>query len=90
MTAGIGETSDANGCGDCKRGSLGVHGTFASRIKFGENSSMEGSLTELAARLQMQWKAWAPAIGLGVAAAIGMIWTVYLPIVGLRHLLGYN
>lgn len=51
---------------------------------------MEDSLTELAARLQAQWKTWAPAIGLGVAAAVGMIWTVYLPIVGLRHLLGYN
>lgn len=51
---------------------------------------MEESLTEFAARLQILWEKWAPAIGLGVAAAIGMIWTVYLPIVGLRHLLGYN
>ncbi|WP_206526429.1 hypothetical protein, partial [Mesorhizobium sp. M7A.F.Ca.CA.001.12.2.1] len=69
---------------------LGVHWHFRPSNRLGKYSSMEDSLTELAARLQMQWRAWAPAIGLGVAAAIGMIWTVYLPIVGLRHMLGYN
>lgn len=51
---------------------------------------MEDDLTALAARFQKHWQAWAPAYGLALAAGVGMIWTVYLPIVGLRHLLGYN
>lgn len=50
---------------------------------------MEDAFTALAAQFQRQWHAWAPAMGVVIAIAACLVWTVYLPIVGLRHLLGY-
>ncbi|MFC3326195.1 hypothetical protein [Mesorhizobium cantuariense] len=40
-------------------------------------------------RLLKAWREWAPFLSICLAALLGCIWTVYLPIVGLRYLLGY-
>ncbi|MCA0025461.1 MULTISPECIES: hypothetical protein [unclassified Mesorhizobium] len=50
---------------------------------------METQLEAWSGRLLKLWQEWAPAMGVVIAILVCLIWTVYLPIVGLRHLLGY-
>ncbi|MBZ9856400.1 hypothetical protein LB566_21560 [Mesorhizobium sp. CA13] len=54
-----------------------------------EHPTMEGTLTALLASFQKHWDEWAPALGVSIAIAVCLVWTVYLPIVGLRHLMGW-
>ncbi|MBZ9704596.1 MULTISPECIES: hypothetical protein [unclassified Mesorhizobium] len=50
---------------------------------------METQLEVWSGRLLKLWQEWAPAMGVVIAILVCLVWTVYLPIVGLRHLLGY-
>lgn len=50
---------------------------------------MEDALAALLTSFHRKWDAWAPAAGMFIAIAACLVWTVYLPIVGLRHLMGW-